>query len=102
MYTTLYLNILILIFRYLSLHEKRYIQYFTGHTKKVVSLSVSPITPTFASGSLDKTIRIWDLRTPLCQNLMNVMGKPVVAFDPKGLVLAVGINSQILSIYDTR
>ena len=81
--------------RYLSLHDNKYIRYFSGHTKKLVSLNsttictsatiqcctcnisnfrvvtlnMSPIDDTFLSGSMDKTIRLWDLRSPNCQVL---------------------------------
>ncbi len=34
---------------------------------RVVTLNMSPIDDTFLSGSLDKTIRLWDLRSPNCQ-----------------------------------
>lgn len=34
---------------------------------RVVTLCMSPIDDTFLSGSLDKTIRLWDLRSPNCQ-----------------------------------
>lgn len=53
--------------RYLSLHDNKYLRYFLGHTKKVVSLCMSPLDDMFLSGSLDKTIRLWDLRTNNCQ-----------------------------------
>ncbi|XP_057560752.1 WD repeat-containing protein 82 isoform X2 [Hippopotamus amphibius kiboko] len=53
--------------RYLSLHDNKYIRYFPGHSKRVVALSMSPVDDTFISGSLDKTIRLWDLRSPNCQ-----------------------------------
>ena len=33
---------------------------------RVVSLCMSPIDDTVISGSLDKTIRLWDLRSPNC------------------------------------
>ena len=36
---------------------------------RVVTLNMSPVDDTFISGSLDKTIRIWDLRSPNCQVL---------------------------------
>lgn len=93
---------IVLIFRYLSLHDNKYIRYFTGHTKKVVSLCVSPIEDMFVSGSLDKSLRLWDLRSPNCQGYINVMGRPVAAFDPEGLVLAAGINSETLKLFDVR
>uniref|UniRef100_A0A6M2DJP4 Putative histone H3 lys4 methyltransferase complex and rna cleavage factor ii complex n=1 Tax=Xenopsylla cheopis TaxID=163159 RepID=A0A6M2DJP4_XENCH len=88
--------------RYLSLHDNKYIRYFQGHTKKVVSLCLSPIEDTFLSGSLDKSLRLWDLRSPNCQGLMHLAGRPVAAFDPEGLVFAAGVNSESIKLYDLR
>lgn len=88
--------------RYLSLHDNKYIRYFPGHTKKVVSLNMSPINDSFLSGSLDKTIRLWDLRSQNCQGLMHLPGRPVAAFDPEGLIFAAGINSECVKLYDLR
>lgn len=88
--------------RYLSLHDNKYIRYFPGHTKKVVTLCMSPVDDTFLSGSLDKTIRLWDLRSPNCQGLMHLVGRPVANFDPEGLIFAVGINSESVKLYDLR
>ncbi|XP_075677665.1 WD repeat domain 82 [Dermatophagoides pteronyssinus] len=88
--------------RYLSLHDNKYIRYFHGHTKKVVTLCMSPIDDTFLSGSLDKTIRLWDLRSPNCQGLMHLVGRPVANFDPEGLIFAVGLNSETVKLYDLR
>ncbi|XP_067683543.1 WD repeat-containing protein 82-like [Haliotis asinina] len=88
--------------RYLSLHDNKYIRYFPGHTKKVVTLNMSPIDDTFLSGSMDKTIRLWDLRSQNCQGLMNLSGRPVAAFDPEGLIFAAGINSECVKLYDLR
>ncbi|KAF6034374.1 WDR82 [Bugula neritina] len=88
--------------RYLSLHDNKYIRYFPGHTKKVVSLCMSPIDDTFISGSLDKTIRLWDLRSPNCHGLMHLPGRPVAGFDPEGLIFAAGINSEQIKLYDLR
>jgi COMPASS component SWD2 len=63
---------------------------------------MSPVDDTFLSGSLDKTIRLWDLRSPNCQGLMNLPGRPVAAFDPEGLIFAAGISSESLKLYDLR
>ncbi|XKL67005.1 hypothetical protein PGB90_010425 [Kerria lacca] len=88
--------------RYLSLHDTKYIRYFPGHTKKVVTMCLSPIDDCFISGSLDKTLRLWDLRSPNCQGLMHLSGRPVVAYDPDGLIFATGINSECIKLYDLR
>nr|XP_046239711.1 WD repeat-containing protein 82-like isoform X1 [Scatophagus argus] len=88
--------------RYLSLTDNKYIRYFPGHTARVISLSMSPVDNTFISSSLDKTIRIWDLRSPNCQGLTNPLGKPVCSFDPEGLIFAAGVESQAIKLYDLR
>ena len=80
--------------RYLSLHDNKFIRYFTGHTKKVISLQMSPVDDTFMSGSLDNTVRLWDLRSPTCAGLMNVNGKPVCAFDPEGNQHTVSVGPK--------
>ena len=37
-----------------------------------------------------------------CQGFMNLAGRPVAAFDPEGLIFAVGINSESVKLYDLR
>lgn len=87
--------------RYHSLHDNKYLQYFRGHKGKVVSLEVSPIDDGFMSGSLDKTVRLWDLRSPTCRGLLSLPCPPIVAYDSTGMVfaVAVGVFSKIL-LYD--
>ena len=55
-----------LLIRYMSLNENKYIRYFGGHDKRVVTLAMNPADETFLSGSLDKSIRLWDLRSNHC------------------------------------
>jgi len=88
--------------RYMSLHDNKYLKYFSGHTAKVVSLSVSPVDDTMISGSLDKTVRLWDLRSPDCVGLMQCQGRAVASFDPEGLIFAVGVQSEQIKLYDVR
>ena len=63
---------------------------------------MSPIDDMFLSGSLDKTLRLWDLRSPNCQGLMHLSSRPVAAFDPEGLIFAAGVNSESVKLYDLR
>ncbi|PIK49828.1 putative WD repeat-containing protein 82-like [Apostichopus japonicus] len=72
--------------RYLSLHDNKYLRYFPGHTKKVVSLSMSPVDDSFLSGSLDKSLRLWDLRSPNCQFFPLIGGKNTPGKNGKKLV----------------
>ncbi len=48
--------------RYLSLHDNKFIRYFTGHTKRVISLEMSPADDSFISGGLDNSVNILFLR----------------------------------------
>ncbi|XP_063680940.1 WD repeat-containing protein 82-like [Bolinopsis microptera] len=88
--------------RYLSLHDNKYLRYFKGHQQRVVSLCMSPIDDTFISGAMDRSIRLWDLRSPNCAGLMHVNGRPVAAFDPEGLIFGAGIDAEYLKLYDLR
>jgi len=87
--------------RYHSLHDNKYICYFRGHKGQVISLDISPIDDGFMSGSMDKTVRLWDLRSQLCRGLLTLPAPPIVAYDASGLVFAVAVNyySRIL-LYD--
>ena len=33
---------------------------------------------------------------------MQMMGRPVISFDPEGLIFAVGINSEIIKLYNLK
>ena len=113
------------IIRYLNVQENNYIRYFRGHNKRVVTLCMNPTDDSFLSGSLDKSIRLWDIRyatvwkfqkfsvtqilreivlfrSSYCQGFMSLAGRPVAAFDPEGLIFAVGINSESVKLYDLR
>ena len=73
-------------------------RYFSGHTGKVVSLSMSPVDDTVITSSLDKTVRLWDLRSPSCVGVLQCLGRPVASFDPEGLIFAVGVQSEQVCI----
>eukprot|EP00126_Sphaerothecum_destruens_P006551 Sdes_comp19415_c0_seq1m10757 len=87
--------------RYLSLHDNRYLRYFSGHVDKVTNLSMSPVDDTFFSSSLDGSVRLWDLRSPACKGKLQSGGSPVIAIEWPGRIFCVGTDSQTLRLYDT-
>ncbi|BAT84618.1 hypothetical protein VIGAN_04203900 [Vigna angularis var. angularis] len=88
--------------RYLSMYDNRCIRYFKGHTQRVVSLCMSPINDSFMSGSLDHSVRIWDLRVNACQGILRLRGRPAVAYDQQGLVFAVAMEGGAIKLFDSR
>ncbi|XP_026381554.1 protein ANTHESIS POMOTING FACTOR 1-like isoform X1 [Papaver somniferum] len=90
--------------RYLSMFDNRCLRYFKGHKEKVVSLCMSPINDSFMSGSLDHSVRIWDLRVNSCQfqGILRLRGRPTVAYDQQGLVFAVAMEGGAIKLFDSR
>uniref|UniRef100_A0A2P2JQJ9 WD repeat-containing protein 82 n=2 Tax=Rhizophora mucronata TaxID=61149 RepID=A0A2P2JQJ9_RHIMU len=88
--------------RYLSMYDNRCLRYFKGHKERVVSLCMSPINDSFMSGSLDHTVRIWDLRVNACQGILHLRGRPTVAYDQQGLVFAVAMEGGAIKLFDSR
>ncbi|XP_059282219.1 protein ANTHESIS POMOTING FACTOR 1 isoform X2 [Lycium ferocissimum] len=69
---------------------------------KVVSLCMSPVNDSFMSGSLDHSVRIWDLRVNACQGMLHLRGRPAVAYDQQGLVFAVAMEGGAVKLFDSR
>eukprot|EP00095_Tigriopus_kingsejongensis_P011616 snap_masked-scaffold638_size121162-processed-gene-0.4 protein:Tk11616 transcript:snap_masked-scaffold638_size121162-processed-gene-0.4-mRNA-1 annotation:"wd repeat-containing protein 47" len=82
-----------------------------GHSGHVLSLCTWG-GPIFASGSQDKTVRFWDLRTHGCVNVVQfhggpggpAQGSPVAAcsVDPSGRLLVTGHEDSMCCMYDIR
>ncbi|TMS37868.1 hypothetical protein L596_004711 [Steinernema carpocapsae] len=88
--------------RHLSLHDNRYIRYFLGHTKPVTMLQMLPYSTIFLSGSYDKTVRLWDLRTHTSQATTVVQSRPVGSFDQEGLIFGIGHLGKSIKLFDVR
>lgn len=89
--------------RYHSLHDNKYLQYFRGHKRRVVSLEMSPVDDTFLSAAADDSVRLWDLRSPAAQGQLRIQGHPCVAYDPTGAVFAISIQERAaILLYDLR
>ncbi|PON84248.1 Coatomer beta subunit [Trema orientale] len=69
---------------------------------KIVSLCMSPVNDSFMSGSLDHSVRIWDLRVNACQGILHLRGRPTVAYDQQGLVFAVAMEGGAIKLFDSR
>lgn len=88
--------------RYLSMYDNRCLRYFKGHKERIVSLCMSPINDSFMSGSVDRSVRIWDLRVNACQGILRLRGRPTVAYDQQGLVFAVAMEGGAIKLFDSR
>lgn len=63
--------------------------------------SLTPSSPPPPSVHLqDKEVRLWDLRVPQCQAVLQAHCQPTVAFDQQGLVFAVGLDNGSIKLYD--
>lgn len=76
--------------RYLSLSNNQYLRYFKGHKDQVTSIEVHPVMDLFLSSSLDKTVKLWDLRSTSPVGNLDLGQPTVIAFDPKGVIFCVG------------
>ncbi|KAL6960555.1 Protein ANTHESIS POMOTING FACTOR 1 [Sarracenia purpurea var. burkii] len=63
---------------------------------------MSPVNDSFMSGSLDHSVRIWDLRVNACQGILRLRGRPTVAYDQQGLVFAVAMEGGAIKLFDSR
>lgn len=88
--------------RYHDLRRNEYLRYFRGHSASITSLCMSPKTDMFMSAAQDKSVRLWDLRTSICQGHLQTPGNPVASFDQQGLVFGVATESGTLKLYDVR
>ena len=73
-----------------------------GHESEVYSVGFSPDGKQLASGSFDKTIKIWDVTTGKVLNTLKGHEGEVrsVGFSPDGKKLASGSNDKTIKIWD--
>lgn len=87
--------------RLLSLHDNKYLRYFKGHHDRVISLSLCSRNDCFISGSLDRTVLLWDQRAEKCQGLLRVQGRPATTYDDQGVVFAIAFGGCV-RMFDSR
>ena len=73
-----------------------------GHEKMVTSIAFSPDGKTLASGSLDDTVRLWDVETRTHQKTLTGHQQNIssVAFSADGRMLASGSEDATVRLWD--
>src|SRR5437899_2278086 len=73
-----------------------------GHTAQVTSVAYSPDGKTLASGSLDHTLRLWELASG--KNTATLRGHEAglgcIAYSPDGKTLASGCTYETIKLWD--
>ncbi|ODV77502.1 member of Set1p complex, histone methyl transferase [Suhomyces tanzawaensis NRRL Y-17324] len=88
--------------RFSDLSNNQYLRYFKGHKGQVTSIEVNPLENTFLSTGYDHTVKMWDLKSSAPIGNLDIGMESVLAYDPQGLVFAVGCSSSgQISLYNT-
>ncbi len=90
-----------------SIDEKRYKPQLivqTGHSDTVFSVVFSPDGKVLASGSVDKTIKLWNVETGQELRTLSGHGARVntVVFSPDGKVLASGSSDHLIKLWNVE
>ena len=77
-----------------------------SHTNSINVVAISPDNRIFATGSIDNSIRIWELKTGKLLKVINFIDSPyTLEFTTDGNYLyagGYGINSEHVKVYDTK
>lgn len=75
---------------------------FEGHTDWVFGVAFHPDGSYLASGSLDRTVKLWNVSTGKCVHLQreHAIGVSTVAFSPDRRIFASGSADQTVKLWD--
>ena len=80
------------------------VQTLIGHTASVKNVVFSPNEGILATGSQDKTVRLWDARTG--RHIRTITGHTrmvrSVVFSPNGQTLATGSKDKTVRLWDAK
>ena len=74
-----------------------------GHTDPITSIVFSPDSKSLASGSSDKTIKLWDVATGKCTATLTGHAEDVLSVtfkNPDGKTLATGGRTGTIKLWD--
>ncbi|XP_066943984.1 guanine nucleotide-binding protein subunit beta-2 [Macrobrachium rosenbergii] len=78
---------------------------YLGHSGDVATMSLSPDSSVFVTGSVDRTIKVWDLRdSKTCKQTFWGHSSDVnsVCFHPSGFAIASGSEDKTSRLWDMR
>jgi len=74
---------------------------FAGHTAHVFSVDLSPAGNVLVTGSVDETVRLWDVLRGTCMNVLPAHSDPVtsVRFSPDGTTVCSGSYDGLVRLW---
>ena len=75
-----------------------------GHSDRITSIAISPDGKTIVSGSLDRTLKIWDMQSGECLNTLEGHSNRIasIAISPNGKTIVSGSEDSTIKIWDMQ